>query len=91
MPYVSVEVDIDIDEIYDELTSIDRRELIEWLHKDGHLTEYIREYNEESERSNRLTDESFVTDCISLGESFYRMSDADIQIVRDMVNKYKHY
>jgi hypothetical protein len=91
MPYVSVEVDIDIDEIYDELTSSDRRELIEWLHKDGHLTEYIREYNEESERSNRLTDESFVTDCISLGESFYRMSDADIQIVRDMVNKYKHY
>lgn len=91
MPYVSVEVDIDIDEIYDELTSSDRRELIEWLHKDGHLAEYIRDYNEESERSNRLTDESFVTDCISLGESFYRMSDADIQIVRDMVNKYKHY
>lgn len=91
MPYVSIEVDIDLDEIYDELTSRDRRELIEWLHKDGHLTKYIREYNEESERSNQLTDESFVADCIALGESYYRMSDADIQIVRDMVNKYKYH
>jgi hypothetical protein len=91
MPYVSVEVDIDIDEIYDELTPSDRRELIEWLHKDGHLTEYIREYNEQTDRSNQLTDESFVTDCVTLGEAFYRMSDADIQIVRDMVNKYKYH
>lgn len=88
---MGIEVEIDLGDVYDNLYSYEYKQLAEWLHKDGHLTEYIRDYNERSERSNQLTDESFVTDCISLGEAFYRMSDADIQIVRDMVNKYKYH
>ena len=88
---MSIEVEVDLDEVYRNLYSYEYKELAGWLHKDGHLTEYIREYNEQTDRSNQLTDESFVTDCVSLGEAFYRMSDADIQVVRDMVNKYKYH
>jgi hypothetical protein len=91
MPYISTIVDFEIGEVYDELSSYERKQLIEWLHKDGHLSEYVRDYNEQADRSNQLTDESFVTDCISLGEAFYRMSDDDVQVMRDMAAKYKHH
>ena len=88
---MGIEVEIDLADVYDNLYSYEYKQLAKWLHEDGHLTEYIRDYNEQSDRSNQLTDESFVTDCVSLGEAYYRMSDADIQIVRDMVNKYKYH
>lgn len=88
---MGIEVEIDLGDVYGNLYSHEYKQLAKWLHEDGHLTEYIRDYNKQSDRSNQLTDDSFVTDCVSLGEAFYRMSDADIQIVRDMVNKYKYH
>ena len=85
-------IDIDLGDLYNDLDRHEIESLLDWLCDDGHLAKYIAENaNELSFRSTQVTDESFVTDCISLGESFYRMSDADIQIVRDMVNKYKYH
>ena len=88
MPYI----DIDLDDIYSDLSRHEKENLMDWLREDGYLKDYVAENATEfAFRSKQLTNEPFVLDCISLGEAFYRMSDADIQIVRDMVNKYKYY
>jgi hypothetical protein len=89
MPSISVDVDIEIDDIYDDLSSCDRDRLISWLHKDGHLSEYMRLNG--IDEPTTLTDDTFVTDCMSLSDAYYRMSKEDIETVRALVAKYKYY
>ena len=89
MPSISVDVDIEIDDIYDDLDSRDRARLISWLHSDGHLSEYMRSNDIDSPTT--LTDNAFVDDCVSLGDAYYRMSKEDIETVRAVVAKYKFH
>ena len=38
MPYINVHVDLD--DIYDEMSSSDKRDIAEWLHEDGILNKH---------------------------------------------------
>ncbi len=90
MPSISIDATVEIDDIYDELDSYDIDRLISWLHKDGHLSEYMRS-NDVEAASNQITDSQFVDDCVSLGDAYYRMSKEDIETVRVLAAKYKFH
>jgi hypothetical protein len=90
MPSICVDVDIEIDDIYDDLGQSDRDRLISWLRDDGHLNAYMQS-NDINGPSAQLTNDAFFNDCMSLGSAYYRMTAEEIETVRALVAKYKFY
>lgn len=88
---MSITVYIDIDEIYEQMDSWDKNRMLEFLREDGYLTETTG-VNEgvslqipldvtfEQEQHLRLISK--------LGGLYYRMSDEDMEIIRNIVKKY---
>lgn len=73
-----VNVDVDLDDIYCELRSSEKKELAEWLKEDGYFEEPSKGAVVESaiELGNKLTD------------SMWRMSNEDIEAIKQILNKY---
>jgi hypothetical protein len=90
MPSIYVDVDIDLDEVYDNLDSYDRKQLISRLHEDGHLSAYMQS-NDINGPSAQLTNDAFFDDCMSLGSAYYRMTAEEIETVRGLAAKYKFH
>jgi hypothetical protein len=42
---ISIDVDVDLNDVYSEMNTSDRKEMTSWLYKDGHLDEYIKKKN----------------------------------------------
>jgi hypothetical protein len=80
MPYINVHVDLD--DIYDDLTSSDKRELVELLTDDGYIEP------EPIETSESLQNEEFNEACKKLASSYYRLSQEDEKIITDLIKKY---
>lgn len=73
-----INVDIDLDDLYSELDKYDKKELAEWLKKDGYFEEVHKEVVavDTMELGNKLTD------------SMWRMSNEDIEAIKQILNKY---
>jgi hypothetical protein len=80
MPYISVNVDLD--EVYDELSTGDKKDLVEWLSDDGFIDTTITPEN------SGLTNDAFNEMCSKLANAYYRMSKEDEEIIINMVKKY---
>ena len=89
---MGISIHVDLDEVYDQMDSWDKKEMVSFLRDDGYLTEEKTPINEgvslqipldatfEQERHLRVISK--------LGGLFYRMSDEDMEIIRNIVNKY---
>lgn len=75
-------VDIDIDEVYSDLSSSEKRELVDWLTEDG----YIDDTKEHL--VNSLHNEDFDFACRQLSASYYRLTTEEEKIIMDIVKKY---
>ena len=73
-----INVDIDLDDIYSELDKYDKKELAEWLKSEGYFEKVRKEMVVENsvELGNKLTD------------SMWRMSNEDIEAIKQILNKY---
>jgi len=80
MPYISVNVDLD--EVYDELSTGDKKDLVEWLSDDGFIDTTI------TPKNSGLTNDAFNEMCSKLANVYYRMSKEDEEIIINMVKKY---
>jgi hypothetical protein len=89
MPSICVDVDIEIDDIYDDLGQSDIDRLISWLHDDGHLSAYMQ--SNDIDGPTTIVQDTFFDDCVSLGGAYYRMTAEEIETVRALVAKYKFY
>lgn len=81
MPYVSV--DVDLDDVYSELSNSDKRELVEWLTDDGYIDEPVI-----SQNSRSLRNEEFNEACLKLADSYYRLTQEEEEIIMKIVKKY---
>jgi hypothetical protein len=87
MPYINV--DVDLDDIYDTMSSSDKRDMAEWLHEDGILNKHP---NTEIRRLVRGDDESigefdFRNDLTKLWNGHYQLSNEDQEIIKQIANK----
>lgn len=80
MAYINIHVDLS--DIYDDLTSSDKMELVEWLTCDGYIEP------ESLETSESLQNEEFNEACKKLASSYYRLSQEDEKIIIDLIKKY---
>ena len=87
MPYISINVDLD--EIYDEMSRYDKEEMAEWLLDDGILENHknlnIRKLVRGNEES--FDEEQFRNNLTKLWNSFYQLSNEDIEIIKTIANK----
>ena len=81
MPYISV--DVDLDDVYSELTSSDKRELVELLTDDGYIDEPVI-----SQNSSSLQNEEFNEACLKLANSYYQLTQEEEEIIMKIVKKY---
>jgi hypothetical protein len=87
MPYINVHVDLD--DIYDTMSSSDKRDIAEWLHEDGILHKHP---NPEIRKIVRGDEESFdekeLRDNLTkLWNGHYQLSNEDEEIIKQIASK----
>lgn len=87
MPYISINVDLD--EIYDEMSRYDKEEMAEWLLDDGILENHknlnIRKLVRGNEES--FDEEQFRNNLTKLWSNFYQLSSEDEESIKTIANK----
>lgn len=81
MAYVSVHVDLS--DVYDDLDSSEKQELVEWLVEDG--------YTVISSSTKTPTNPDFDIICDRLAKSYYRLSKEDEETIINLSKKYGYY
>ena len=87
MPYININVDLD--EIYDEMSRYDKEAMAEWLLDDGILENHknlnIRELVRGNEES--FDEEQFRNNLTKLWSNFYQLSSEDEESIKTIANK----
>ena len=84
-----VRIDVDLDEVYGEMSRTDKRDMAEWLHEDGILGSHP---NPEIRKLVRGDEESFgekeLRDNLTkLWNGQYRLSNEDEETIKEIANK----
>jgi hypothetical protein len=84
-----VRIDVDLDEVYGEMSRTDKRDMAEWLHDDGILESHP---NPEIRKVVRGDDESFgekeLRDNLTkLWNGHYQLSTEDEEIIKQIATK----
>jgi hypothetical protein len=80
MPWINV--DIDLDEIYDDLSTSEKKMLVEWLDADDLIA-----LPDETKFSG-ISNPDFNEVCAKLAQSYYKMSKADEETIIQIMKKY---
>lgn len=88
---VSLNVDVDLDEIYDSMSNSQLRQFAEKL-KDNGLLECDCEDEvrvvEENIGVSRIKNDEWSTECVRLSNLYYNLSDEDIQTIKGIIKKH---
>ena len=84
-----VRIDVDLDEVYGEMSRTDKRDMAEWLHDDGILESHP---NPEIRKVVRGDDESFgekelMDNLTKLWNGHYQLSTEDEEIIKQIATK----
>jgi hypothetical protein len=84
-----VRIDVDLDEVYGEMSRTDKRDMAEWLHDDGILESHP---NPEIRKVVRGDDESYAEkelrdNLTKLWNGHYQLSTEDEDIIKQIANK----
>ena len=88
-----IQIDVDLDDVYDNMGSYERRKMAEWLEDDGYFYErsplVIEGFNTEfnGEKASRLELE-FADKLLGLASKFHTMSNEEIEIIENLYKKY---
>jgi hypothetical protein len=89
---MGIRIDISINEIYDEMDSWDKNEMVEYLREDGFLSPETTVINEgipiRVPMDATYNQEEFLRLTSKLGSLYYRINDDDLEIIRNIVKKY---
>ena len=89
---MGISIHVDLDEVYDQMDSWGKKEMVSFLRDDGYLTEEKTPINEgvslQIPLDATFEQEQHLRMISKLGGLFYRMSDEDMEIIRNIVNKY---
>ena len=82
MPYINV--DIDLDEVYDGLSSSEKNHLVDWLKEDGHIEE--SETNEFPSSEN-YKDDDWVETIQKLAKNRHQLTLEEEELIKSISNK----
>jgi hypothetical protein len=84
-----ISIDVDLGDIYDEMSRYDKEQMAEWLYEDGFLSNHK---NSNIRRTVRGSEESFGEehlrkDLTKLWDGYYQLSNEDIETINKIANK----
>ena len=89
---MSINISVDLDEVYDQMDSWDKKEMVSFLRDDGYLTEEKTPINEgvsiQIPLDATLGQIEHLKLVSKLGGLYFRISNEDIQIISDIIKKY---
>lgn len=89
---MGITINLSIDEVYDEMTSWDKTDMVNYLREDGYLGFEQTSINEgvpiQLNADTTYNQEEFLRLTSKLGSLYYRINDDDLEIIRNIVNKY---
>lgn len=80
--YANINIDIDVEEIYEELSDSDKYRLLDWLTDDG-----ITNMSIESSQISYMREEWGII-CSKLSQLYYRMNNEEQAVIENIVKKY---
>lgn len=81
---VYTDVNIYLDDVYNELSSKDKAELLEWLKEDGYLTQRDTEYEENTHPIHEIFNESLD----KIKNSYHLLSSEERELIESIAKKY---
>jgi len=86
---MSISIEFDLDEVYDEMANWDKEQMAEWLCDDGYCTLNEDDKDEEEFKivNPTILDEMWVEDMIKLFHSRMQLSMEDEETIKNIVNK----
>ena len=86
---MSISINVDLDDIYYEMSNWDKEKMAEWLYDDGYCTlnEDDREENEFEIENPNVLDKIWVEDMKKLFHSRMQLSVEDEETIKNIVNK----
>jgi hypothetical protein len=89
---MSIAVYVDLDEIYGQMDSWDKKAMLDYLREDGYLTDGPTGVNEGVSitipMDASLGQEEHLKLVSKLGGLYFRMSDEDLEIIQKILKKY---
>ena len=88
---MSITIYVDTDVIYEQMDSWDKNRMLEYLREDGYLTETTgvnQGVSIQIPLDATFEQEQHLRMISKLGGLYYRISDEDMEIIRNIVKKY---
>ena len=84
-----VRIDVDLDEVYNEMSRTDKRDMAEWLHEDGILGSHPNPEIRTLVRGDGESPGEFElrNNLLKLWNGHYRLSNEDEEIIKKIANK----
>ena len=88
-----ISIDVDLDDVYDNMSSYEKQKMAEWLEEDGWISDrpplviegFNNEYN--GAKASRLELE-FADKLLGLASRFHTMDNSEIEIIENLYKKY---
>ena len=77
-------IDVDIDDIYSDLSEKEKQNLVQWLKDDGFLTSRDMEFDDPQSALQQL----FVEDLEKIRNSYFQILRSDLDIINNIAKKY---
>lgn len=89
---MGITIHVDLDEVYDQMDRWDKNQIIDYLRDDGYLTDEPSGINDGVSilipNDASMGQEEHLRLVSKLGGLYYRISDEDMEIIRNIVKKY---
>ena len=89
---MSIAIYVDLDEVYDQMDRWDKNTMMDYLRNDGYLTDEPSGINDGVSilipNDASMGQEEHLRLVSKLGGLYYRISDEDVEIIRNIVKKY---
>jgi hypothetical protein len=84
-----VNINVDLDDIYDEMGRYDKEKMAEWLLDDGILDDHPNPSIRKAVRGNEESfgEEQLRNDLTKLWNGYHQLSNEDIEIIKNIANK----
>lgn len=86
---VNIDVDVDLSDIYDNMSRSQKTEFADKLQDEG----YFEEEDTDDEYAlstgiSRIKNDEWSSECIKLENLYYNLSDSDIEIIKGIIKKH---
>jgi hypothetical protein len=84
-----IQIDVDLDDVYDSMGSYEKRKMAEWLDEDGYTTITTESEGYNIPPTTSSLENEFHNMLINLSSKFYQMSNEEVEMITKLYKKYE--